>query len=248
MQTVTYLDHSGFAVVTPEVLMVFDYYRDPANALPRLLKEHPGLPVVFFVSHRHADHYSPDIFNMAQNHKRVYVVSNDVAANGIDSRLAVQGVSPGDNLEDLPGDLRVRVYGSTDAGVSFVVTTKDGTTIFHAGDLNYWHWNTESTPEEVRRAYNAFVKEMHRIMEDYKTLDIVFFPVDPRLGRDFAQGARLFLENIKVAHFFPMHIQDDYKSACDFESYTPDNTDSFCLHDPGEAVVLENEKSYRIRI
>lgn len=29
MITVTYLDHSGFAVTTPQAVMVFDYYKDP---------------------------------------------------------------------------------------------------------------------------------------------------------------------------------------------------------------------------
>lgn len=29
MITVTYLDHSGFAITTPGAVMVFDYYKDP---------------------------------------------------------------------------------------------------------------------------------------------------------------------------------------------------------------------------
>lgn len=248
MIKVTYLDHSGFVVVLPEVITVFDYYRDPANALPRLLKEYEDRPIVFFVSHSHADHYTPDIFNMAQNRRRVYIVSNDVPANGIDSRLEVQGVSPGDELENLPGDLRIKVYGSTDRGVSFLVTARDGRTIFHAGDLNYWHWNEEATPAEVRKAYNEYVKVMHRILDDVKAIDIVFFPVDPRLGQDYAEGARLFLENINVRYFFPMHFWGDYKAGCDFEDYSTDNTEGFCLHVPGESIVLENEKAYRLHI
>ena len=245
MTKVTYLDHSGFAVVLPDVIAVFDYYRDPAHALHRILEENSGLPVVFFVSHAHADHYNTDIFNLAQNHRRVYILSNDVPANGIDTRLEVQGMSAGDVIDNLPGGLRVKAYGSTDRGVSFMVTAKDGTTIFHAGDLNYWHWSEESTEKEVRKAYNVFVKELHRICDDYDSIDIAFFPVDPRMGQDYTQGARLFLENIRVKYFFPMHFHNDYKAGCDFESSVTDNTDSFCTHVPGESVVLEGDKSYR---
>ena len=29
MIKITYLDHSGFTVTTPDAVMVFDYYKDP---------------------------------------------------------------------------------------------------------------------------------------------------------------------------------------------------------------------------
>lgn len=46
--------------------------------------------------------------------------------------------------------ISVKAFGSTDAGVSFMVET-DGKKVFHAGDLNNWHWEDESTPQEVKR-------------------------------------------------------------------------------------------------
>ncbi|MDE5744242.1 MAG: MBL fold metallo-hydrolase, partial [Paramuribaculum sp.] len=80
MTKVTYLDHSGFAVQLPDVILVFDYYRDPSHALHKILENNPDTPIVFFVSHRHKDHYNTGIYEMAQNHRRVYVTSNDVPA------------------------------------------------------------------------------------------------------------------------------------------------------------------------
>lgn len=242
---VTYLDHSGFAVVTEKAILVFDYYRDPSHALVKLGKEHESMPVIFFVSHHHADHFNPEIFHLLQNHKRDYVISNDVDAMLIPDNLAVAGVSPGDTIEGLPGGIMVKAYGSTDRGVSFVVTLSSGEKIFHAGDLNYWHWNEESTVEEVKKAYNSFVKVMQALMEENKHFDIAFFPVDPRLGADYADGARLFLENIAVDNFFPMHFWGDYRAGCDFEDYTTDNTESYCLHVPGESVSLEGKMALR---
>ncbi len=120
---VTYLDNSGFVITLKDAILVFDYYRDPSHALNKILGDKPDAPVVFFVSHRHPDHYNPGIYEIAQNHRRVYVMSNDVPAMKIPSTLEVQGMSVGDYVESLPGGISVRAYGSTDAGVSFLVTS-----------------------------------------------------------------------------------------------------------------------------
>lgn len=90
---VTYLDNSGFVIALNDAILVFDYYRDPSHALNKILGDKPDAPVVFFVSHRHPDHYNPGIYEIAQNHRRVYVMSNDVPAMKIPSTLEVQGMS-----------------------------------------------------------------------------------------------------------------------------------------------------------
>lgn len=245
MIKVTYLDHSGFAVVFPTAIAVFDYYRDPTKALEKVLKENPEQPVIFFVSHHHPDHFNPTIFDLAQNRKVQYVISNDVNSNKVHDNLAVAWVSPGDDVPNLYGGLEVRAFGSTDAGVSFLVTLPDGTKVFHAGDLNYWHWNEEATVDEVKEAYHGFVHVIQALQQYAPSMDMAFFPVDPRLGVDYADGARLFLENIAVKYFFPMHFWGAYKSACEFEDYTTDNTDSFCMHVPGETVELDGKMAVR---
>lgn len=238
---ITYLAHSGFMVTTPDVVMVFDYYRDPSHSLEKNLEKHPDLPVVFFVSHHHPDHYNPEIFNLAQNHKRVYILSNDVEARDTNSRLAIQGMSAGDTVENILGGLTVQAYESTDEGVSFAVTTRDRKTLFHAGDLNNWHWNEENTPREVARADAEFRKVLGRIAQAHPAFDVAFFPVDTRQGRDFAVGATEFVESIKVSNFFPMHFDGNYMMACDFGIYpfhTKVDTTFHCLHDPGQSIDL----------
>lgn len=228
-------------VETNEVFMVFDYYRDPSHSVVKELEKAKDKPVVFFVSHNHSDHYNPEIFNLAQDHKRVYVLSNDVEARDTNSRLAIQGMSAGDVVENLPGDIRVKAYGSTDAGVSFLVTTKGGNTIFHAGDLNLWHWNEESTEREVAKATADFKKIVNRIAEENPSIDVVFFPVDVRQGKDFAVGAVEFMETIKVKDFFPMHFDGSSSVACDFGVYpfhSQVGTTFHCMHDPGQSMQL----------
>lgn len=236
MNKVTYLEHSGFAITLPSVILVFDYMRDPSHALHRILEKNEQKPVVFFVSHAHHDHYNKSIFELAQNHQRVYVLANDVPARDVPSTLAVQGMSPGDIVENLPGIRRVKAYGSTDCGVSYYVETADGPTIFHAGDLNDWHWSDESTPEEIEAAHRAFEKIVNRIASEHSEIDTVMFPVDVRQGNDFARGARIFLETIKVKDFFPMHFDGDWHEACNSESYLSPGTMCHCLHDPGQSI------------
>ena len=241
---ITYLNHSGFLIDSPTAILVFDYYQDPSHSVERIVNENPEKPIIFLVSHHHYDHFNKAIFNIAPGRERVYIMSSDIRSSlktdktAEDSTLPIRWIMAGDTINELPGDVTVKAFGSTDVGVSYMVTLPSGTKIFHAGDFNYWHWQDENSFAQVRRAYNKFVAIMMDVMSDVSNIDIAFFPVDPRLGTDFAAGARLFLENIDVKYFFPMHFWGDYKDACDFPTYIPDNTDSFCLHVPGETVEL----------
>lgn len=240
MLKVTYLDHSGFAVTTDDAILVFDFFRDPSHALHKLLNEHPMLPVTFFVSHHHPDHFNTDIFEMAQNHQRTYVLSNDELPQNVPSNLRVAGMSPGDAIEDIPGAQRVKAYGSTDVGVSYLVTTKQGKTIFHAGDLNLWHWRDENTPKEAVKASQDFTKVLNRITEEVKAVDVAMFPVDPRQGTNFAEGAKRFTDAIQVTNFFPMHFWGRYQEACLFPAYISNpKTTPHCLHSPGQSIELD---------
>lgn len=240
---ITFLDNSGFMVEFPSLILVFDYYRDPAHAVVKALEHKPDVPVVFFVTHNHPDHFNTEIFNLGQSHRRLYVLSNDIPTREIHDDMPIDWMSKGDYIEGLPGGISVRAFGSTDRGVSFLVTTPEGFRIFHAGDLNNWHWQDESTTREVEKAAEAFTVELNRIKEQMPAADVAFFPVDTRLGDNCAAGAVQFLSEIRVADFFPMHFKGSYEKACDFAAYrlpaaVADRTRLTCLHKPGESVVL----------
>ena len=164
MITVTYLDHSGFAVTTPQAVMVFDYYKDPDKKLEKVLKDNPSKDVVFFVSHHHPDHFNTSIFELAQERKRTYVLSNDIFSKIVPKKgLSVAWMSAGDVIDQIPGTKEVKAFGSTDAGVSYAITLPDGEVIFHAGDLNDWHWSEESTEREIEKAEAKFKTIVNRI-------------------------------------------------------------------------------------
>ena len=56
----TYIFHSGFALETGACILVFDYWKDPANVVPSLLES--GKPLYVFSSHFHEDHFNREIF------------------------------------------------------------------------------------------------------------------------------------------------------------------------------------------
>lgn len=234
---ITHLGNSGFMVETPDVFLIFDYYIDPAHSVKKALEHHPDKPVVFFVSHIHEDHYNKDIFNLAQSHKRLYVLPDELPGRDVRDDIPADWMRPGDDIS--VGSINVRAFDSTDRGVSYLVTMPDGYRIFHAGDLNNWHWKEISTPAEAAHAENEFLKVIHRIAEENHEIDVAFFPVDTRQGKDFALGAAQFVETVNVKNFLPMHFEGDKSMACNFRAYPIKETIStrfHCLSEPGQTI------------
>lgn len=160
---ITFLNHSGFAVETDSKVLVFDYYKDPSGTVKAY--SHVGKkPLWFFVSHWHEDHFNSSIgqFGGAQ-----YIVNEDVHLKEIPADK-FHAMKLYDTLE--LGDTTVTQYGSTDEGGSFLVET-DGLKIFHAGDLNWWHWLGD-TDENNAEAKGNFDREMKHLAG--QTFDIVF--------------------------------------------------------------------------
>ena len=62
---ITYIDHSGFFMELPHVAFLFDYYQGGIPSAPK------DKPMVVFVSHRHQDHYNPEIFELVKEYQEV---------------------------------------------------------------------------------------------------------------------------------------------------------------------------------
>ena len=146
---VTYLGGSGFLVALGDIGLLFDASEHGAD--PRILPGREDLAAFrkldVFVSHRHADHFSETIYDLC-GESAVYIVGFDVPQPYRGVRM-----NPGD--EQGFGPVNVRAFGSTDEGVSFLVTCA-GVSLFHAGDLNLWHWRDESSIMEIEAAERAF--------------------------------------------------------------------------------------------
>lgn len=137
-----------------------------------------------------------------------------------------------DSYED--HNLWIKAFGSTDSGISFLIEA-EGKRLFHAGDLNNWHWKDESTPEEVAEAEQNYLKELGDLAKATDKLDATMFPVDPRIGTDFMRGAQQFVDHIKTNIFVPMHFWDRPAEVVAFRPYAESRGCRYALISvPGE--------------
>lgn len=195
---ITYLGGSGFFVRMDGVGLLFDASETGPD--PRTMPKKDalsGLDALYvFVSHHHEDHFSKTVYELGWD-SAVYVLGFDVPEPNKGVRM-----HPGDELT--LHDAKIRAFGSTDEGVSFMVTLF-GVTFFHAGDLNLWHWRDESSIAQIEAAERAFYDCVAPIPRD--TIDIAFFPVDPRQGSMYDAGAGYFVMTARPRFLIPMHFQ-----------------------------------------
>jgi len=204
----TYVFHSCFVIESTDITLIFDYYKDSANNwLMRHLPDFKG-KVYVFASHAHHDHFNKEILKWTNVRNDIqYIFSKDI----LDEKQCLSSdgffLNKGEAYQD--DRIYVKAYGSTDQGISFYVEA-GGKKIFHAGDLNDWHWKEESTPEEIADAEKFYQDELNILAGEVPVLDVAMFPLDPRLGADFADGAILFLQKIKTGLLVPMHCQGEH--------------------------------------
>lgn len=227
MMHVTFLDHSGFLVELPGLTLLFDWWQ---GDLPPL----PSDPLLVFASHRHPDHFNPRIFALDDGQrdvrfllgKGIHLTDRNRKKWGLSEKAAAdcRVLSGGESASPLPG-VTVEALPSTDEGVAFLVTA-EGRTVFHAGDLNWWHWEGED------KAWNAnMAADFKRYTEPLRgrCADLALLPLDPRLGVPYAYwGLLRFLELMDVRHLLPMHqweqpeITDEFLRA--YPQYAPITT------------------------
>ncbi len=210
---IQYLFHSGFTVETGDYFLIFDFF-DPSDntvesgAAGRDIREkiaNSKYPFVF-ASHSHHDHFSSSIFKWKRENPRLtYILSSDIKLeyNALDSLSDFHYISMAPYEHASKNAVTISTFGSTDIGVSFLVDV-DGLRIFHAGDLNWWHWADESTGQELEEEEWKFKNEVAKMSGE--RIDILFFPVDPRLGEHYWMGGAYMLKIFQPGLFVPMHF------------------------------------------
>lgn len=213
----TYIFHSGFAIELENLTIIIDYYKDSDNNVvkSRLLKNKGSLYVL--CTHSHTDHFNKDILKWKHSHPDIkYIFSKDILDDGFAKQDDAVYLDRLDVYEDAM--LRIKAFGSTDKGISFFIEINRHK-IFHAGDLNNWHWNEESTPNEIAEATNFYLSELGLLSHNVPHMNLAMFPIDSRLGKDYMIGAEQFVDTIKVDVFVPMHFDKNYEKANAFEQY-----------------------------
>ncbi len=206
--TVKYLGHSGFWIETERVQYLFDYIRGdlPENAGEK--------PLYVFASHIHRDHFAPALlfaepllsrtkeYFFGFDIRKLFERKREQWLNGADPRVTFCG--PEGELET--EDFHLTLLHSTDEGVAFYIREGD-VNIYHAGDLNWWHWDQDeysvNRDREVR-----FKRQIGPIGGE--RIDAACVPLDPRLSGAYRFGMDHFLEITDAKAVFPMHFWEDY--------------------------------------
>lgn len=208
---ITYINHSGFMVELEKTVLLFDYYK---GDIPQIAG---GKTVYVFSSHRHPDHFNPEILKLGKEYEQIhFFLSKDIPVNErflekkqIEKEVLQQITSLPRNAKiewDGQERLLIETLTSTDEGVAFVVEC-EGHMIYHAGDLNWWHWEGES------KAYNRNMEVNYKREIDKlrgRNFDVAFVPLDERLESAYGYGMRYFLTNVQAKVVYPMHMWEHF--------------------------------------
>lgn len=233
MMKLTYLAHSGCFLELDSACFLFDWWK---GELPPL----PDKPLFVFASHAHSDHFNPAIFGLDDGSREIhFLLGHDIHLSP--SRREKWGVSEetaakctrmrGSERLELPG-MTVETLSSTDEGVAFLVTA-EGKTIFHAGDLNWWHWEGEPDPwnPDMARNFKAYAEPLRG-----RHLDLAMLPLDPRLEENGFLGPDYFLNLAEVERFFPIHLWRKFAFVEEFLGRHPEYREKTLLPTADEQV------------
>lgn len=193
----TYIFHSGFLVETAECYYLFDYYM---GTLPTLKTDKP---ILVFASHRHPDHYNPEVFTLLKNmgmRQITAVLAKDIPARNYPKDVEAIKVTFHQTYE-LPQNTILKTLLSTDEGVAFLLQCPEGT-IYHAGDLNDWVWEGES--EQFNKQMTGSYRHEIDMLKN-EQIDVAFVPLDPRQEKNYSRGMLYFLQKTNVEKVYPMH-------------------------------------------
>lgn len=189
---------SGFVVLVDDSLsLLFDMITPKCDLPTPLIQTNRNM---VFVSHGHHDHYRSRIIPEFSNAH--FFVSNDLY---LPNRPNITKMTP--NMSAGHSGVIVSSFGSTDQGVSYIVTLPDDCSILHCGDLNWWHWDSFA-PEEQEKEAATFKNIVNQMVDN--NITYAFVPVDPRLGAAANWAAQYIIDTLNPMYLIPMHAWDRY--------------------------------------
>ena len=212
---VTYIGHSGFSVELESHILLFDYYE---GTMPEF---DPAKKLLVFASHSHPDHFNREILKLADVYPDVeYIFPKDIRIAKKEQRESEHFMRKRDEIT--VGDTKVKSLRSTDEGVAFLVRCEDRI-IYHAGDLNWWHW------EEEDDAYNRMMRGDYQ--KEIETLagekiDLAFVVLDPRQEEQFYWGFDWYMRHngyedcISDAYVEQYEVQDRAYPEWKYQNHT----------------------------
>ena len=205
---ITYIYHSCFTVELEKSVLIFDYYM---GELPAFSKDKK---IYVFASHNHGDHFAIEVLDWIHQYPHIsFLLGSDIPVDAQYLKKNGKDITVKDHIRTVKehstltlDDMYIQALHSTDEGVAFCIEL-EGKSIYHAGDLNWWHWEGEE------RAWNRNMEvNFKRYTESLRgrRIDLAMLPLDPRLGEDGFRGPRHFLETADISRFLPMHQWGDF--------------------------------------
>lgn len=228
---VTYIHHSAFCVELDNAVLVFDYYSGRGSGDCIYEGRMPEFPadtqMYVFSSHGHQDHFDMEVLRWSYRYENIhYIFAKEIKhklGNSVLGRMfpdrdislikeKIHYMKPAEQLQI--EEVLVETLLSTDSGVAFVVTC-EGKTIYHAGDLNWWHWEGESKEDNQyqEKTYKAQMTLLSR-----RNIDVAFVVLDPRQGQVMTLGIDYFVHNIKAQNIIPMHMWKQYEAVLRYKA------------------------------
>jgi L-ascorbate metabolism protein UlaG (beta-lactamase superfamily) len=198
---IKHIYHSGFELEFDEKIILIDVFTD--------LEQYKNKKIYCMSTHRHGDHFTPDIFKLRKHNEVHYILSDDIQ---VENEKDITFVKKGDRK--VVDDISIEVYGTTDQGVSFYLEV-EGERVFHSGDLNWWHWPNDSL--DVQKSEEKQYKDELELLKG-KSIEYAFVPVDPRLGEGMEYAKDYFIETFSPKILIPMHFSDRFDEIKDIKS------------------------------
>lgn len=258
---ITYIHHSSFSVELDggqrPIVMLFDYFN---GQLPEWDKD---VSLYVFASHKHFDHFSKKIFNLALQYPDItFILSKETKMNEKymdrcnipqEARSRINYVTRNQQYDF--GGLHVTTLTSTDSGVAFIVECQ-GKTLYHAGDLNWWIWPGKalSRPEKASSTPGKTISGPDALSrpkavpgsEAAKQMEKAFKTEIDKYGKDFTVDAA----------FLPLDIrqEDGFYKGFDYYMKRWNIVKAFPMHCWGRfdaidmLLAMETSEEYRDRI
>lgn len=196
---IIYIHHSSFSVELENCILLFDYFEGKLPVWDKNKK------VYVFSSHSHSDHFNKVVFDLEKDYPNItYILSDDIKNSLSNNTIFVKP-----NQSIIVDNLEIKTLKSNDLGVAFIVQAENKL-FYHAGDLNYWHWEGELTDEENYNMGLSYKTELNKIKG--LNFDVSFIPLDPRQGKQYSLGFDTFMNTVNTKYAFPMHLWNDYST------------------------------------
>ncbi len=233
--SILYLGNAGWAVKTSNRLLIFDYIENERRADEASLLNGHILPeeiksqkVYVFVTHEHADHFVPVIYEWKKSLQNIeYIFGFELK----ETPDYVQIMNPRE--EKIVDGMTIRTIASTDAGVGFLVQV-DGLVILHTGD----HANRTRVLEK------SFSDEIDYLAGMRLSPDMAFISIKGCGFRDteaVKTGVYYALGKLQPKAVFPMHASGDeyfYRSFADEAAGQNFKSKFMCAENKGDSFIL----------